>query len=97
MAKTTRAAKPKTTGLAHFTRRSAPAAPSEAPEPESAPVSAPSAAPARRAAAPRAPAAAARVAGRRKRGQGPTVALSAQVSRADWERLHQLAVAEGAS
>jgi hypothetical protein len=34
---------------------------------------------------------------RRKRGQGPTVALSAQVSRPDWERLHQLAVSEGVS
>jgi hypothetical protein len=33
----------------------------------------------------------------RKRGQGTTVALSVRLARADWERLHQLAVAEGVS
>jgi hypothetical protein len=33
----------------------------------------------------------------RKRGQGATVALSVRLARADWERLHQLAVAEGVS
>lgn len=33
----------------------------------------------------------------RKRAQGETVALTVRVSRADWARLHQLAVAEGVS
>ena len=33
----------------------------------------------------------------RKRGRGETVALTVRLSRADWERLHQLAVSEGAS
>ena len=33
----------------------------------------------------------------RRRGQGTTVALSVRLARADWERLHQLAVAEGVS
>jgi hypothetical protein len=33
----------------------------------------------------------------RKRGQGTTLALSVRLARADWERLHQLAVAEGVS
>lgn len=33
----------------------------------------------------------------RKRAQGETVALTVRVSRADWVRLHQLAVAEGVS
>ena len=33
----------------------------------------------------------------RRRGQGPTVALTVRLRRADWERLHQLAVAEGVS
>ena len=47
-------------------------------------------------------AAAARVGGQgtpvgRRRGQGATVALSVRLARADWERLHQLAVAEGVS
>jgi hypothetical protein len=60
-------------------------------------VTTPTTAPARRAAAARAPAATAPVAGRRKRGQGPTVALSAQILRPEWERLHQLAVSEGVS
>jgi hypothetical protein len=34
---------------------------------------------------------------RRKRGRGETVALTVRLSRADWERLHQLAVSEGTS
>lgn len=33
----------------------------------------------------------------RRRGQGETVALTVRLSRSDWERLHQLAVAEGVS
>lgn len=33
----------------------------------------------------------------RRRGKGETVALSVRLSRADWERLHQLAVSEGTS
>jgi hypothetical protein len=33
----------------------------------------------------------------RRRGQGETVALTVRLSRGDWERLHQLAVAEGVS
>ena len=33
----------------------------------------------------------------RSRAQGATVALTVRVSRADWSRLHQLAVAEGVS
>jgi hypothetical protein len=33
----------------------------------------------------------------RRRGQGQTVALTVRLRRADWERLHQLAVAEGVS
>jgi hypothetical protein len=54
------------------------------------------AAPARRVTATRAPAAQP-VVKRRRRGEGPTVALSAQCPRPDWERLHQLAVAERAT
>ena len=33
----------------------------------------------------------------RPRGQGATVALTVRLPRADWERLHQLAVSEGTS
>lgn len=33
----------------------------------------------------------------RRRGRGDTVALTVRLSRADWERLHQLAVSEGTS
>jgi len=33
----------------------------------------------------------------RKRAQGETVALTVRLPRADWARLHQLAVAEGVS
>ena len=33
----------------------------------------------------------------RRRGQGQVVALTVRLRRADWERLHQLAVAEGVS
>jgi hypothetical protein len=33
----------------------------------------------------------------RKRGRGETVALTVRLTRADWERLHQLAVSEGTS
>lgn len=33
----------------------------------------------------------------RKRAQGETVALTVRVSRAEWARLHQLAVSEGVS
>ena len=36
------------------------------------------------------------VTGRRK-GQGTTVALTVRLPRAEWERLHQLAVSEGTS
>ena len=35
--------------------------------------------------------------GPRRRAQGETVALTVRVSRADWTRLHQLAMAEGIS
>jgi hypothetical protein len=42
-------------------------------------------------------AAAAELSGARKRAQGETVALTVRVGRADWARLHQLAVAEGVS
>lgn len=34
---------------------------------------------------------------KRQRGRGKTVALTVRLSRADWERLHQLAVSEGTS
>lgn len=34
---------------------------------------------------------------KRNRGRGETVALTVRLSRADWERLHQLAVSEGTS
>ena len=33
----------------------------------------------------------------RQRGKGDVVALTVRLPRADWERLHQLAVAEGTS
>lgn len=33
----------------------------------------------------------------RTRGKGPTVTLTVRLTRPDWERLHQLAVAEGVS
>lgn len=33
----------------------------------------------------------------RKRAQGETVALTVRIPRAEWARLHQLAVAEGVS
>jgi predicted HicB family RNase H-like nuclease len=33
----------------------------------------------------------------RKRAQGDTVALTVRIPRAEWARLHQLAVAEGVS
>src|ERR1700742_2745244 len=87
-------ARTKTTGLAAFTNRgSAPTAPDEAPLAVAA---------ARSQSAARASAAAGRGRGqgipaRRRRGQGTTVALSVRLARADWERLHQLAVAEGVS
>ena len=75
------------TGLARFTNpRTAPA---QAPEPsedrqaEAAPAES----------APRAAA----VQRRRRRGEGPTVALSVRLDRADWERVHQLAVSERTS
>lgn len=85
-------ARTKTTGLAAFTnRRSGPAAPSETPAADAvASAQAPAPAPAGRARGQGAPAG-------RKRGQGATVALSVRLARADWERLHQLAVAEGVS
>lgn len=35
--------------------------------------------------------------GSRRRGKGEIVALTVRPPRADWERLHQLAVAEGVS
>src|SRR5271155_2374790 len=87
-------AKTKTTGLAAFTNRgSAPAAPEQASPAEPA-----TGTPAPR----RAPASSARARGQglpeaRRRGQGATVALSVRLARDDWERLHQLAVAEGVS
>lgn len=34
---------------------------------------------------------------KRSRAQGETVALTVRLSRSDWARLHQLAVAEGVS
>jgi hypothetical protein len=43
------------------------------------------------------PAKAAEAASGRKRAQGETVALTVRVARADWARLHQLAVAQGVS
>ncbi len=33
----------------------------------------------------------------RRRGQGQTVSLTVRLPRAEWERLHQLAVSEGTS
>ena len=36
-------------------------------------------------------------AGTRRRGQGETVALTVRLSRADWARLHALALSEGVS
>ncbi len=33
----------------------------------------------------------------RRKAQGPTVALTVRLPRAEWERLHQLAVSEGTS
>lgn len=33
----------------------------------------------------------------RRKGQGTTVALTVRLPRAEWERLHQLAVSEGTS
>lgn len=33
----------------------------------------------------------------RKRGKGDIVSLTVRLSRADWERVHQLAVSEGTS
>lgn len=33
----------------------------------------------------------------RRRGEGDTVALTVRLPRAEWERVHQLAVAEGVS
>ncbi len=33
----------------------------------------------------------------RKRGKGEKVSLTVRLNRSDWERLHQLAVSEGAS
>lgn len=82
-------AKTKTTGLAAFTnRRNAPTAPDETPGLTTANPAAPARSPAAKGQG--APAG-------RKRGQGATVALSVRLPRADWERLHQLAVAEGVS
>jgi hypothetical protein len=34
---------------------------------------------------------------RKRRGKGDVVALTVRLSQADWERLHQLALAEGTS
>jgi hypothetical protein len=81
-------AKPQTTGLAAFTnRRSIPTEPSEGPA-LTADAEALAAADGR---------ARQGLAPGRRRGQGATVALSVRLARADWERLHQLAVAEGVS
>jgi len=83
-------ARTKTTGLAAFTNRGS-AAPSEVPPAPTSEAGAPARAPASsRARGEGAPAG-------RRRGQGTTVALSVRLARADWERLHQLAVAEGVS
>jgi hypothetical protein len=60
----------KTTGLAAFTRKNAPAQSEAAERPTAA---------------------------GRRRGQGETVALTVRLPRAEWERLHQLAVSEGTS
>ena len=81
-------ARTKTTGLAAFTNRgSAPTAPDEAPPAVAAASNQSAGRTWKRAGAP----------ARRRRGQGATVALSVRLARADWERLHQLAVAEGVS
>ena len=37
------------------------------------------------------------LAGKRRRGQGETVALTVRLSRADWVRLHALALSKGVS
>lgn len=79
----------RTTGLASFVKRPGTPAPSPAttaPAPTTDPVTPPTAA---------TPAAA--VAGNRSRGQKPVVSMTFRLPRKDWERLHQLAIAEGMS
>ena len=77
----------RTTGLASFVKRPGTPPPSPAttaPAPTTDPVTPPTAA---------TPAAA----GNRSRGQKPVVSMTFRLPRKDWERLHQLAIAEGMS
>ena len=73
---------PTLTGLAAFTRK--PATQPAASVAEAPPPAAPVVA-----VAPQGP--------KKSRGQGETVSMTVRLSRADWERLHQLAVSEGTS
>jgi hypothetical protein len=80
----------RTTGLASFVKRPGTPAPSPATTaapPTADPVSVPAAA-----AAPSTTGA-----GNRSRGQKPVVSMTFRLPRKDWERLHQLAIAEGMS
>lgn len=72
---------PTLTGLAAFTRK-------PAPQPAASAAEAPAPAPV---------AAVASQGQKKSRGQGETVSMTVRLSRADWERLHQLAVSEGTS
>lgn len=79
----------RTTGLASFVKRPGTPAPSPATTaaaPTADPVSPPAVA------TPSTP-----VAGNRSRGQKPVVSMTFRLPRKDWERLHQLAIAEGMS
>lgn len=82
---------PRTTGLASFVKRPGP----PAPNPATAAASAAAAVdpPPPSGAAP----AAATLGGNRSRGQKPMVSMTFRLPRKDWERLHQLAIAEGMS
>lgn len=73
---------PTLTGLAAFTRKPAPQPAATASTPD---VPIPS------------QAAEAAQGSKKSRGQGETVSMTVRLSRADWERLHQLAVSEGTS
>lgn len=73
---------PTLTGLAAFTRKQQPAQPQPgAAVVPAVPAAAPAPAPERR----------------KARGESDTVAMTVRLSRADWERLHQLAVSERTS
>lgn len=72
---------PTLTGLAAFTRKPAPQPAASVAE----------------ALIPAPVAAAATQGAKKSRGQGETVSMTVRLSRADWERLHQLAVSEGTS